>query len=654
MNFKHLLFALLLVLAGKHCLAQEDAYNKSPEFLKANSFWAFGVGAGLDFNSGTAVPISTRQLSDAGCASVSDPVTGKLLFYTNGNKVWDAHDFLMPNGSGLLGNALDSTQLATPQGVCIVPVINKPGQYYLFSLSGPSSGGPKPEGTLFYNIIDMSLNGGMGDVVPGQKNIALDTTMLSPAMIAVPGNNCDVWLMVHHGMFEHEYKAYHITAQGIDALPVISNTGAGGFLYVRASMVVSPDRTRICLVGGAPLTWFLLDQFDATTGKVKHDMMLDASPTLAYPQLWQVTAAAFSPDNSKLYIHIYNTVDTNTQFVDPSWQIAGIYQYDLSHYDSTAIDTSKKYIGAPVLFGNVTGSMAGGARIGWGSLLRLYNDTLYMGMYENIHRINKPNLLGAACDLQLKAIKLSPGDTCSGNFGAEVVYPMVEVAIGAAAQEVFACRKNPSATLQAPKGYSAYVWEDGSIGEARSVNQLGKYWVRSKDVNDFCNQKVDTFIVLPWDYPVPEITIYERTLGTTEPYDTYQWMLEDELIVGAQASSLKVDKNGNYRVIVSFKGCIDTSDVYKVTNADGGSGMDDLDLLSTSLRIYPNPATNSLSIYPNIKANIRVTSIDGKVMLKQEQVNRVSVQELAEGIYFLQVFDDTDRLLKVMKFTVLR
>ena len=45
------------------------------------NIWYFGYGAGLDFNSGTAVPISGGQLyTYAGCASISD-ANGDVLSY---------------------------------------------------------------------------------------------------------------------------------------------------------------------------------------------------------------------------------------------------------------------------------------------------------------------------------------------------------------------------------------------------------------------------------------------------------------------------------------------------------------------------------------------------------------------------------------------
>lgn len=60
-------------------------------------------------------------------------------------------------------------------------------------------------------VVDRSLDNGLGDIVAGNKNIILDgASLLSEAMLAVQGDNCDVWLMLHTWQTP-TFKAYHIT-----------------------------------------------------------------------------------------------------------------------------------------------------------------------------------------------------------------------------------------------------------------------------------------------------------------------------------------------------------------------------------------------------------------------------------------------------------
>src|SRR6185295_5716086 len=86
------LFILLLYFALSKLYAQHEANN-----------WYFGYYAGMNFSGGSPVAFTNGSLiSDEGCSTISDNA-GNLLFYTNGENVWDRNHQLMPNGAGLLG-----------------------------------------------------------------------------------------------------------------------------------------------------------------------------------------------------------------------------------------------------------------------------------------------------------------------------------------------------------------------------------------------------------------------------------------------------------------------------------------------------------------------------------------------------------------------
>ena len=125
--------------------------------------WYFGNHAGVTFNSGSPVAVTNGALETTeGCSTISD-ATGNLLFHTDGMEVFDRNHNLMPNGAGLLGHS-SSTQ----SGV-IVPQPNSSNIYYVFTVDELQSNSSAP---LCYSIVDMTLNGGMGDVTTS-KNIQL-------------------------------------------------------------------------------------------------------------------------------------------------------------------------------------------------------------------------------------------------------------------------------------------------------------------------------------------------------------------------------------------------------------------------------------------------------------------------------------------------
>jgi hypothetical protein len=620
MRLRSLLFVFLVSLYfGSY--AQKVTYNKRSDFLKANSVWAFGLTAGLDFNSGGPKAIHTKMFADEGCAAVADRVTGKLLFYSNGGQVWDANHGVMPNGDSLEGNTdygrpgqnskyshanPNGYFFSTMQGVCIVPVFNDPNKYYLFSLSGITSGGTDLKGALFYNIIDMSLNGGLGDVVPGKKNIALDRSTLAEAMIAIPGDNCDdVWLMVHH-MLDHEFRAYHITPAGIDTVPVLSTTSGKLASYILGTMGISNDRHKIVITytnEGA-----LIGKFDPATGKVSEAMKAISGYS---------AGAVFSPDDSKLYIH----------------ESRGLYQYDLSNYDSAAIWNSKTFI--------ATGNFRAGLSLG---VPRLYNDTLYLSGSHTVSRVTNPNLLGAACNYEANFMNLLPGDTSFGHMNNDVVFQIKEDDISALALDTSLCQIN-NFTLQAPQESEAYKWDDGTTDASRKITEPGIYWVTTQY---FCYQRVDTFIVSGISMEEPIITVDVLLLGTTGTYITYQWLLNGDIIPGATQKEYTVSENGDYQVIVSnSSGCIDTSAVYKVTNAE--VGIHGIYPFGTQIHVYPNPTQDMVMIKAPVSIDINLVSLEGRKMRQFIKTNQVSLQGIAAGIYFLQIYDQKGILLKVEK-----
>jgi len=616
MQVKNLWIALLLC-SSIFCYGQKP-YNQQENYLKANSVWVFGHHAGLNFNSGSPVSFTDSIDVSEGCASVADPVTGQLLFYSDGKKCWNRNNQVMPNGDSLLGN-----RGSTSQGVCIVPMIDSPGKYYLFSLSGPSDRllnhqTPANPG-LYYSIVDMKLDNGLGDIVSAQKNIWLSNDTLSEAMIAIPGNNYDIWLLVHDYQ-KPVFKIYHITCNGLDTTPIVSNIGQqiqGLYAYFAGYLNVSPDRSMIALTSrflymAPPYTGILLAKFNATTGKVSDAIKLTDENNFAI---------CFSPDNTKLYTTLATTNQNN-----------GLIQWDVSNYDSASIVSSLQLISS-------VAPLATALKLYNGKIYTAYTNSSSMGI------IKYPNLGGQACNFNLNIASLIPGNNTLTCFSNNVVFPLLPF-VDTVPQilDTTFCG-NQTLTLEGAPGYSGYYWDDGSTGQKRTVSTSGTYWVLNKYA---CYSRVDTFTVKTYDLIPPVIAVDSFTLSTAFPsYATYQWMLNGSLIPGATQSTYTIMQNGNYQVIVSNEhSCMDTSAPYIVTNY---TGITDIHLLAKHIKVYPNPATNRIYIQSPVKVNIRITDLTGKIIKKQANATFVSINDLAKGIYLLDLTNEKGILLKVEK-----
>ncbi len=499
-------------------------YNQRPEFLKANAVWAFGDSSGIDFNNGVPVGINTSIAPMEGGASICDTATGELLFYAGGGKCYNRNHEVMPNGDTLYGGGytmLPNNQLlniggTTAQGDCIVPVIDSPGKYYLFSLNyqGGSPG-------LRYSIVDMELDNGLGDIVPGGKNVLLDGSSLSEAMVAIPGNNCDIWLVVHE-FTGPVFKAYHITREGLHPDPVVSSTGSQiGGIYMIGRMAVAPNRNMVAFAvyGSQFITMLpphsvglLLCKFDTGTGVFSNGTLLSSE---------QALNVCFSPDNAKLY--------------------AGygyLLQYDVSGFLSGAAIPNPVFV------------------TGINTLLspKLYKDTIYLSNPSGLSRICSPNLTGADCDLQYDFLTLGSG---GGWLPSDVVYPLPPDTLGEKLLDTLVCTHNQSGwslQLTIPLGYKDYTWSDGAPDTNRTVTERGTYWLRYKDD---CHTYVDTFIVRGADAAFDlgsDTTLCSRPellLDATVPdAESYYW--QD----GAAGSSYTAREEGHYWVEVRKSGCV--------------------------------------------------------------------------------------------------
>lgn len=149
---------------------------------------------------------------------------------------------------------------------------------------------------------------------------------------------------------------------------------------------------------------------------------------------------------------------------------------------------------------------------------------------------------------------------------------------------------------------------------------------------------------LPIDTPV--ITVDEYTLGVNGTYASYQWIKNSVHVPGATGSTYIVTENADYQVAVTNEhGCADTSDVYTVTNV----GIETGNTLAQQVYVYPNPVTDMVYIQSPVEVNIILTDITGKVIREAQGIHSLSLKELTESLYLLQIRDTKGSLIKMEK-----
>ena len=301
--------------------------------------WYFGDQAGLDFNSGTPVPLFNGQISTIeGCESFSDP-EGNLLFYTDGRTVWNRIHEIMPNGDGLLGS------FSSSQSALIIPKIDDDDIYFVFTPDVVQSYTDGGNGNgLNYSIVNMSLNGGLGDVTTKNQNLLSQGSEKISAVSAFDGSG--FWVVTHH---VNKFYSYKVGASGVNSTPVISTIGPSisGFNNIRGGIKFSPNGDKIviahCIFDPLFDGSVLLYDFNTTTGLISNEKLV-AQGRLFY-------SVEFSSNSSKLYAS-GKVIDIE---VNETSEIE-IYQYDLL---STNISNSEFLISSypNLLLGDLAGTL---------------------------------------------------------------------------------------------------------------------------------------------------------------------------------------------------------------------------------------------------------------------------------------------------------
>lgn len=295
-------FKIIVVLFTILIYCNLDAQNKHAYN------WYFGEYAAINFDTPDLSPqniFGSQMLQSEGCACISNQ-QGELLFYTNGQDVWDSTHNIMPNGSGLLGDQ------SACQSAVVVPHPGDENKYYLFTVDAEIG-----TNGIRYSIVDMTLNSGKGDVDPQSKNIFL-VAPSEEKITAVKGDSNNEYWVLTHTWNSADFYAYNIDETGIDETPVISNTGSihqGTHGYTHSAMKCSPDGNRLVIIMRQIRSFEL---FDFNDGVVSNPVTM---PELSGLSPYGVE---FSPNGDYVYITAFDNGLL-------------IYQYDISSPDSATI-----------------------------------------------------------------------------------------------------------------------------------------------------------------------------------------------------------------------------------------------------------------------------------------------------------------------------
>ena len=191
-------------------------------------------------------------------------------------------------------------------------------------------------------------------------------------------------------------------------------------------------------------------------------------------------------------------------------------------------------------------------------------------------------------------------------------------------------------------GYS-YEWmQNGNTIENANTNMFdvsssGFYSVLVD--NGLCSRESNVIEVVSNAIPnAPVLQINGNNIEASSS-EGIIWMLNDEIIEGANGDTVEIFQQGIYTATVSVNGCTSAlSNEIEITalslTANKGT--------AANLALYPNPSNGSLFFNTTLvgKAELNLFSSDGKNLKKFsipaiEEHSGFDIQDLSAGIYFL-------------------
>lgn len=273
----------------------------------------------IEFNS-TSFTIDTINKGgmngDRAMTSICDSL-GNLLFYTNGIWVNNHQNQLMDNGEslnpGVVADNFRTIGYPTCNSVIILPHPVQSNKYYIFhqSITYPSQFAEFAE-NLYYSLVDMNANNGLGRVEVKNQILASDSLSMGQVHAVKHANGRDWWLiqgkgqsigfytfLIHENQITLEYEQY-----------IGDTSRQGGGAEWKGQAVFSPQGDKY--VRYDYLNDLDIYDFDRCTGLLSNNRNLAIQDSADFNG--GVGGVAISPSGQ--YLYVASSLD--------------LYQFDLS------------------------------------------------------------------------------------------------------------------------------------------------------------------------------------------------------------------------------------------------------------------------------------------------------------------------------------
>ncbi len=448
-----------------------SAFNA--EAQKEYNVWYFGDSAGLNFNFDPPKPLSNLHLYTFESSSSICDKNGNLLFYTNGNVIYNKERKLMMNGK------MKGRHFSAIQGSMVLPMPYNDSLYYIILSSEEESTYTGKIDSLLYMVVNIKLDSGRGAVIKSETPLL--PRSLESFAVCQHANGRDYWLANQE--IARDWFNCRRTINGKFSDTIVSNNviASDNYDYIFISKF-SPDSKKVLSHSTyfSPkkkinYNSFFLYRFDNSTGKISDSIRIPCGEV-------PVIHAEFSPDSRFLYVEMIKT------FTNQS----GLFQFDLKDWDLESVLNSMTLINDGLKHSE-------GMQLGPDG--RIYLFQYGAGGNTFMEYIDYPNKKYPECYSPHSPINLSPAK----NYVGCAYYPGFWFREPSIKKEKYQiCEYDTLRISPEISAADSFQWEGMKIGDATlSITKAG-----IKRVKMYCRGKLFRDSISVTSYPCHEILCF--------------------------------------------------------------------------------------------------------------------------------------------------
>ena len=288
--------------------------------------WFFGSStANLQFDKNGLNVYQEDRMNEnfgmGGPAVVNHSLTGNLMLYTDGIRIYDGSGEIMSGAIDLNGDAfINQTALACPSP-------GNPDRYIVFTNASEASA----EDELQYSIVDLNAQGNgspnapLGEVLSNNNSVGLFSPAEGMTIVQSISDPNISWLIAQN-RGTYTFYVYRITNDGVDPEPasILYPFTTDIREFEAANMSMNPAYSILAVAPKTALRNVMLMTFNDTSGVLSFNSQILNSgfPDDANQGIYDVE---WSNDGGKLYLSRYGSLD----------EISGnLYQFDLTDSSS--------------------------------------------------------------------------------------------------------------------------------------------------------------------------------------------------------------------------------------------------------------------------------------------------------------------------------